>query len=361
MKKSRAYLILSVVLGLVLVGSSADACLTFCLTHEEDVVYGRSFDWDVDTGAVFVNLRNVRKMAFVLPPEKPLSWVSKYGSVTFNQFSKEVPIGGMNEEGLVIESMVCPAAHSGVDERAAINELQWIQYHLDTCRTVGEVIRSAGMVRISRYAVRLHYLVTDHSGESAVIEFINGKMVHRSGENLPVKVLANAYYAGDLRGLTAQKKSERPGQSSRFVRAARMLEKYDGGEEPVEYAFDVLDAVSQGDFTKWQVVYDIRNRRIHFRSSRKHKTKLIELSHFNFERAKDALMLDVNTGKKGSVSSQFQTYTQALNDKLIKTSLAGFRRAGIMRHIKPEHVRYIREIVASCRQQAAGGTPGVGK
>ena len=80
------------------------ACLTFCLENGGNIVYGRNFDWPVETGAVFVNPRNIKKKAFVFPlDEKPMTWVSKYGSVTFNQFSIEVPVGGMNETGLVIE------------------------------------------------------------------------------------------------------------------------------------------------------------------------------------------------------------------------------------------------------------------
>ena len=34
-----------------------------------------------------------------------ISWTSKFGNVTFNQYGKEFPTGGMNENGLVIELM----------------------------------------------------------------------------------------------------------------------------------------------------------------------------------------------------------------------------------------------------------------
>jgi penicillin V acylase-like amidase (Ntn superfamily) len=35
----------------------------------------------------------------------PAKWVSRYGSVTFNQYGCENPTGGMNEAGLVVEQM----------------------------------------------------------------------------------------------------------------------------------------------------------------------------------------------------------------------------------------------------------------
>ncbi|MFC1498555.1 linear amide C-N hydrolase [Verrucomicrobiota bacterium] len=343
MNKSKTYLWLTIVLMLTLLSLDAAACLTFCLQNGKNIVYGRNFDWNVDVGAVIVNRRHVRKTAFVLSPEKPVSWVSKYGSVTFNQFSKEVPVGGMNEQGLVIESLVSETKHPCSDERKTINELQWIQYHLDTCRTVDEVIQSARCVRISPYAVKLHYFISDHSGRSAVIEFIQGKMVHRSAEGLPVKVLANTSYDRALKTVMSQR--------SRFARAARMIRKYDGRKNAVEYAFGTLDAVAQGDFTKWQVVYDIPHRRIYFRTLRKRKIKLITLSDFDFEHEKKALMLDININGEGSMQGQFKIYTEELNDYLMKASLREFKKAGMMQHIKSAHIEHIRKVVALCKHE----------
>ena len=57
-------------LALVLLVSNVHACLTFCLQHEKDLLYGRNFDWDVGAGAVIVNQRHIRKTAFVIPPDK---------------------------------------------------------------------------------------------------------------------------------------------------------------------------------------------------------------------------------------------------------------------------------------------------
>jgi len=323
--------------------SNAAACLTFCFQKGTNNIYGRNFDWGVDVGAVIVNQRNIRKTAFVLPPERPMSWVSQYGSVTFNQFSREVPVGGMNEKGLVIESLVSTAQHPNRNRRSAINELQWIQYHLDTCKTVADVIRSARSVRISKYAVSLHYFVSDPSGEGAVIEFIQGKMVARSANRLPVKVLANTRYAHALKTV--------PSKKGRFARAAQMINQYDGKKNAKEYAFGVLDAVAQGNFTKWQVVYDVSRRQIHFRTLRNRKIRLIVLSDFDFERTKDALMLDVNIGGDGNMREYFRKYTDRLNDNLMNTCLREFKKADIMRHIKPEHVEHIRNAVNSSRQE----------
>ena len=77
-------------------------CTTFCLDHGDRPVFGRNYDWTVEDGLVIINKRGVTKASTL----GRLAWTSKYGSATFNQYGREFPIGGMNEAGLVVESMV---------------------------------------------------------------------------------------------------------------------------------------------------------------------------------------------------------------------------------------------------------------
>jgi len=345
---------------LLTVDSSVRACLTFCLHHGDDIVYGRNFDWQVDTGALFVNLRNVAKTAFVLPPDVPVSWVSKYGSVTFNQFSKEIPVGGMNERGLVVECLVAPAQYPARDRRKAITELQWIQYQLDTCQNVPEVVRDTGRFRITRYALDLHYFVSDRTGNSAVIEFNNGKMVCRTGRDLPVKVLANRAYSQDLlRVLRARNQANKAGKTtasakgSRFTRTAQMLADRSSEKASVPYAFEVLDAAAQGDFTKWRVVYDVANAEVHFRTLRNRAIRIVALSELDFGADGRTLMLNLNTGKAGAVNERFVPCTEKRNDALIQLALGEFRKARILQNKRPEHVQVIRTVVRKCRRVPA--------
>ncbi len=170
-------------------------CTTFVLKTKNGLFFGRNLDWVSDLGLVIINQRNLTKESFVFPPEKPISWTSKYGSVTFNQFGKEFPFGGINEKGLVIEIMVSMAEYPEVDERPVVNELQWIQYQLDNCATVEEVIQTDALLRIGQTHEILHYLICDSTGNTAVIEFIRGKMVVYKGNDLPVPVLENEEYS----------------------------------------------------------------------------------------------------------------------------------------------------------------------
>ena len=323
---------------LLFAAESAEACLTFSLQQDETLVYGRNFDWEVGEGAVFVNQRHVCKVAFVLPPEKPFFWISKYGSVTFNQFSREVPIGGMNEKGLVIECLVSASKYPRSDQRKAVNEFQWIQYQLDSCGSVAEVIQSAQAMRIAPYALGLHYFITDASGVSAVIEYVGGKLICYSGKTLPLKVLANTSYAYALKTKNAK--------DDRFERCAQFLKKYDGSEDAVAFSFRALDSIAQGNFTKWQVVYDLPNQRISFRTTANRRIKQIGLSDFDFEN--DTLLLDVNLDAEGSVRKQFKPYTEERNNEVISAALAEFKKAGIMRQLTSDQVEVIKATVGAC-------------
>src|SRR5260370_24443882 len=83
-----------VVILILLSSLPAFSCTTFVLTSGHRVYLGKNLDWDWDDGIVLVNQRNVQKRAFVLA-ENAATWTSKYGSVTFNQFGREMPFGGM--------------------------------------------------------------------------------------------------------------------------------------------------------------------------------------------------------------------------------------------------------------------------
>src|SRR5262245_47917867 len=97
----------SFVLFLCLAINDVRACTTFCLKSKGEVLFGKNYDWMIGDGMLFVNKRGVSKTAQGDGPNpaNPAKWVSKYGSVTFNQYGRENPSGGMNEAGLVIELM----------------------------------------------------------------------------------------------------------------------------------------------------------------------------------------------------------------------------------------------------------------
>ena len=89
--------IICVVLVLVSFPISPLGCTTFCLVGKGEVLFGRNYDWIIGDGLVMINKRGVVKTATVVESNNVAKWVSKYGSVTFNQYGRENPAGGMNE------------------------------------------------------------------------------------------------------------------------------------------------------------------------------------------------------------------------------------------------------------------------
>src|SRR5215204_1851506 len=222
MKKYCEYIIAS----LLLFSEGANACTTFFINQNGKMVFGRNYDWVSGSGMVNTNLRGLAKTSFPMQEGKTISWVSKYGSITFNQYGKEFPTGGMNEKGLVVELMwLDETKYPSADKRPAIGVLQWIQYQLDNCATIDEVIATDKKLRISATGTTpLHYLVADANGNAATIEFLNGRMVVHKGNDLAFPVLTNNIYDESVK---AHKNSSVNGNNSleRFSEACTMIQK----------------------------------------------------------------------------------------------------------------------------------------
>ena len=309
----------------IIAPEAALACSTFCLYNDGKPIFGKNYDWSVDDGLVIVNKRGVSKTALMARPAA--AWTSKYGSVTFNQYGRELPSGGINEEGLTIELMwLDETGYAGPDARPGVSNMQWIQYQLDTHATVDEVIASDTDVRVvSGGTSKIHYLVCDAGGHCASIEFLDGKMVAHTGITMPYTALTNSTYEQSrtyLEGCSGFGGSAPiPGGTpslARFARAANSVRLHPSSSSSViDYAFETLADVAQGEYTKWSIVYDIEARRVYWRTYRKPQTRYVDLERLDFACATPVRILDINTDALGDVTGDFTEYTEAANRNLI--------------------------------------------
>lgn len=304
---------------------TASACTTFNLKSDDVNIFGRNYDWSVGDGAVIVNKRGFMKTAMKVKDETgiPATWKSKYGSITFNQYGREFPQGGINEAGLVVEIMAVPeGGYPAPDSRPYVGKAQFRQYLLDSFNTVKEVIESDSAIRVSATGKgpMTHLLVSDRTGASAVIEFIGGKRVVYTGDSMPVRALSNTLYADSLSYWKAKKVPTVDTLMSveRFIRAADSTSSFDAKavKAPVDHAFSLLNQVTQGDKTKWSIVYDIRNLQVFFRTSSNPKARSIDLKKADFSCKTPVKMTDIDGGS-GDISNSFQDYTLQTNRKLI--------------------------------------------
>jgi choloylglycine hydrolase len=304
----------------------ARACTAFL---QEGLFAGKNYDWHLDHGLLIANKKGIAKRALLLnPAEAAAEWVSKYGSVTFNQYGREMPNGGMNEVGLVVETLMLPSTQNPApDERPALTA--WVQYQLDNSRTVEEVIASDKAVRISQaMPMPIHFFVCDAQGGAAVVEFIGGKMISRTGERLPHKLITNDTCDSSLAFLARHEgfggtKAIRQGSREsldRFVIAADRLKTYrpeDPKQSPIQYAFDTLAAVRQGSATKWSIVYDLKNLEFHYKTERCAETRTVRLKDLDFAPQTPVRIVSINTPHTGVLNPHFTDYDADVNKWLI--------------------------------------------
>ena len=307
------------------------ACTTLMVQGQDGPLVGKSYDWSVGHGIVYFNKSGVSKTALALDPrETPARWTSRFASLTFNQYGRELPNGGMNTAGLVVEVMLLSSSrYAPFDERPAINELQWIQYQLDRFATVGEVVAHADDLRISRVHGNVHYMVCDRRGSCAAIEQIDGKTVIAAGEEMPVAALTNDTYADSLAFLRQHRgygghRDAPSGSSSlaRFVRTAgRVLGEKIENATPSEYVLAALDDVRSGSFTKWNIVYDPERLEVSFRTLASPEVKALRVDDFDASCSTPVRMLDIDFDQPGDVTAAFADYSEKANSDLIDASL----------------------------------------
>jgi penicillin V acylase-like amidase (Ntn superfamily) len=221
------------ILIVCLIPQSSQPCTTFCFDKGNQMMVGNNMDWMIGEGLVIVNKRNVSKKAFLQPEwddnGQPASWISKYGSVTFNFIGREFPFGGMNESGLVITCMWLEATeYPNTDSRPSIEVEQWKQYQLDNFSTVQEVLASDSQIRIATKSLgEIHFLVSDKTGNCAIIEFLGGKRIIYTKEKMPAYVLANISYKESIDYWQEGKlpTSSFWNSEQRFATAADMMKK----------------------------------------------------------------------------------------------------------------------------------------
>ena len=66
-------------------------CTAFLLKSDNCILVGNNYDWISKEGCLLINKRNIFKIAIGIDSSRAASWVSKYGSITFNQYGKEFP------------------------------------------------------------------------------------------------------------------------------------------------------------------------------------------------------------------------------------------------------------------------------
>lgn len=312
-------------------------CSTISLGSGDHSLLAQNYDFNLDHGLVAVNLRGTVKENGRQPGEKAVRWRVKHGSITFNQYSLELPVSGMNEAGLALAMMWHDEGGDGDgrDEYARMSALQWIQYQLDTSHDVNSVVSSLETVRPKQDFIPLHYTVLDAAGNTLLVEFVNGKA--KVYKNPYPPVLTNSSYETSVELARRDPGAEQlqPNASvSRFKRLFDLRIAYNDYEADVTRGFGCLESVRQGPesrelfpwdggdlnqtITAWSIVFCPGEKTIHFKTFENKSVRWIRMNDIDFSGSSSYLTMDVNEYGSGDVTGNFVPYSIQQNRAIVE-------------------------------------------
>ncbi len=187
-------------IGMVLVTvHTADACSRILWNDNKlAVVVGRTMDWPQSTDPILtvfprgMERDGSRAGPDVVVKDNPARWTSKYGSMVTTMYG----IGtadGFNEQGLGAHMLYLTATDFGPRDpkKAGVHAGLWAQYILDNAANVTEAIALLDdiqpvMIEARGSKATVHLAIEDASGDSAIIEYIDGKPVIHHGKEFRI-------------------------------------------------------------------------------------------------------------------------------------------------------------------------------
>jgi hypothetical protein len=156
-------------------------CFT-AMGNENTRFFGRNFDWN----------SCIPMVLFTRPPDgySSVSTVDlEYfgfhrGNLPDEATDKErllytpyLPFDGMNEKGVAVGMMAIPAARGPYDaSKVTIGEIEIIRLILDYAASTEEALQLIQEYNIQFTNPPIHYMISDRSGTSVIVEFIEGQM-----------------------------------------------------------------------------------------------------------------------------------------------------------------------------------------
>ena len=334
-------------LFLFIIHFSSLPCSTFSLKSGSSYFVGKNYDWNVESGRIFINKRNVKKVAFKVV--NPVSWTSKFGSLTFNQYGQDFPIGGMNEKGMVIEALwlnetIYPPRN---EAQQNIDNMQWIQYHLDNSADINDVIKNDSLIQVSpTSASAVHCFVTDKNGKSLIFESVNGVTHHYLTENSNYPFLTNDPYDKSVRMINKCKLfggdlevPEGKGSITRFIHIGIALKDYLlEKSDPIDYSFNILKIVQLGGYTKWSIVYDLDNLKVYYRSKSAKRIKVIDMNKIDLKCLDGSKSIDIINRYKGEITDLLTPTSIDDNKRMV---LEAFQNTPFLKNMNPEYIKDI--------------------
>lgn len=307
------FLTSAVALSLALQTTPAEACTrAVYLGPDNMVVTGRTMDWKEDIRSnIYLFPRGMKRSGAKM--ENTLHWTAKYGSVITTGYDMGTA-DGMNEKGLVANLLYLAESDYGTpanDKRPVMGISVWTQYVLDNFATVDETVAELRkeLFRIdapelpNNVKSSLHLAISDDTGNSAIFEYVNGKLIIHKGREYQVMTNSPIYdkqitlndYWQQIGGLVMLPGTNRA--SDRYVRASFYINAVEQSADPriaVAGVFGVMRNVSVPygistpnepniSSTRWRTVSDQKDRVYYFESTLSPNIFWIDLRKVDFK------------------------------------------------------------------------------
>jgi penicillin V acylase-like amidase (Ntn superfamily) len=346
--KFAAYAVLAVV-SIAPIAETAIACTrTLYVGDDNTVITGRNMDWMEDLASnLWVFPAGMKRDGAA--GAQSIQWISKFGSVVVSGYEAG-SADGMNDKGLVANLLYLAESNYGKpdESRPFLSITAWPQYVLDNYATVAEAVDALKNEPFNILAptlpngskAALHLAISDASGDSAIFEYVDGKLKIHHGKqfavmtNSPVydKQLALNEYWKDVGGLVFLPGTNRA--ADRFARASFLLgaiprrvdPHYINGVPQQSYAYQAVASVlgvqrsvsvplgittpDQPNIssTIWRTVSDQKNLIYYFDSATRPNTFWISLAKLNLRPGAPVKKLTIQNGEvfSGEVADQFK-------------------------------------------------------
>lgn len=319
----------------------AHACTRLVyLGDNQQVITARSMDWasDVETN-LWVFPKGMQRHGAA--GANSVTWTSKYGSVIASGYDISTT-DGVNEAGLSANLLwLVESQYPAFDKnKARLSVSAWAQYVLDNFKTVAEAVTALKSEPFNVMPINvpneerlatLHLSMSDASGDSAIIEYIEGKQVihhdraYQVMTNSPAfekQLEMNAYWQG-INGTEMLPGTNR--SPDRFARASFYVNAVPKSQTPqlsLASVFSVIRNVSvpyglttPGEpnisSTRWRSVIDHKQSLYFFESAITPNTFWVDLKKLDLSQATGKVKkLDLgpnqSTVYSGEVSSHFE-------------------------------------------------------
>lgn len=314
----------------------SDACTRVVYEGPEGMTAtGRTMDWKEDPHTnLYIFPRGLERKG--AESANTVEWVSKYGSVVAAGYDIGI-CDGMNEEGLVANLLFLPESvyETENDERRVMGLSIWTQYVLDNFATVKEAVEelSKDSFRIDAPDLpngvksRLHLAISDPTGNSAIIEYLDGNVSIYEGKEYQVLTNSPAYnlqlaindYWKQVGGLNMLPGTNR--SSDRFARASFYINAVAQTADPkiaVPTVFSVIRNVSVPygistpdsphiSSTRWRSVCDQKDLVYYFEKTVPMAVMHINMKEIDFSEGTGERVLKLTDGYnyEGDVTSDF--------------------------------------------------------